>query len=193
MEIGGQATISLSWSSSCQAKQVFSFPFLSSLTRTNFSFFLSFFKRIFIILQIIPQKQLYPCIAPQNAAGNGLTGSYYTDENLTTLKGTEIDPNVPPLSLTLSPLTLTPLTPLTPFFQINFNWGAGGPAILAGQVDAFSVKWTGHIQPRFSGVYTFYPVYVFLLFYFIYYLRLIYHYLKKGRKKNINRGVIELN
>eukprot|EP00026_Physarum_polycephalum_P002652 Phypoly_transcript_02660.p1 GENE.Phypoly_transcript_02660~~Phypoly_transcript_02660.p1 ORF type:complete len:843 (+),score=92.89 Phypoly_transcript_02660:142-2670(+) len=96
------ATQILSWSSPCQAKEV------------------------------IPQTQLYPCAASQDAAGNGLTGYYYSDLNLNDLAGTEIDPN------------------------INFNWGEKGPLILNGQVDQFSIQWTGFVQPRFSGNYTFY-------------------------------------
>jgi len=102
MEIWSWAQISLAWSSSCQIKQ------------------------------IIPTTQLYPCRSTRNALGNGLLGHYYTDPNLNTLKGTEIDP------------------------QVNFQWGMGGPAILAGQVDLFSAQWTGFIQPRYSGTYTFY-------------------------------------
>eukprot|EP00026_Physarum_polycephalum_P020837 Phypoly_transcript_23691.p1 GENE.Phypoly_transcript_23691~~Phypoly_transcript_23691.p1 ORF type:complete len:118 (+),score=16.88 Phypoly_transcript_23691:174-527(+) len=40
--------------------------------------------------------------------------------------------------------------------MINANWAASGPPTLPGQVDHFSVRWTGLVQPRFSGTYTFY-------------------------------------
>ncbi len=40
--------------------------------------------------------------------------------------------------------------------SINFNWGSGSPA--AGvTVDAFSVRWTGYIIPRYTETYVIYP------------------------------------
>eukprot|EP00026_Physarum_polycephalum_P002887 Phypoly_transcript_02896.p1 GENE.Phypoly_transcript_02896~~Phypoly_transcript_02896.p1 ORF type:complete len:866 (+),score=110.51 Phypoly_transcript_02896:306-2600(+) len=103
LEQSGGAEVILSWSSSCQTKQV------------------------------IPQHQLYPCISPSPATGNGLLGKYYSDTSFTTQKSALIDKT------------------------INFNWGAAGPSVLSPQVDHFSVRWTGHIQPQYSGTYTFYP------------------------------------
>jgi hypothetical protein len=38
---------------------------------------------------------------------------------------------------------------------INFNWAAGSPDTLI-EPDTFSVRWTGHVQPFYSEVYTFY-------------------------------------
>lgn len=46
--------------------------------------------------------------------------------------------------------------------KINFNWGEAGPT---GQVDRFSIKWTGFVQPRYSGSYTFYVEYVSFYYY----------------------------
>ena len=63
--------------------------------------------------------------------GIGLTGSYYNGVNFETLVGTRTDAD------------------------INFNWGTDSP--LAGvKTDSFSTRWTGQIQPRYSGTYTFY-------------------------------------
>jgi hypothetical protein len=63
--------------------------------------------------------------------GNGLTGSYYNGMNFDTPVGTRTDAN------------------------INFNWGTDSP--MAGvKTDTFSTRWTGQIQPRYSGTYTFY-------------------------------------
>jgi len=39
---------------------------------------------------------------------------------------------------------------------ISFDWGGGSPLGLP--IDAFSIKWTGRIIPRFSGLYTFYTL-----------------------------------
>ena len=38
---------------------------------------------------------------------------------------------------------------------INFNWGSGGPAIIAPIVDNFSVRWQGFIYSKTRGTYTF--------------------------------------
>jgi beta-glucanase (GH16 family) len=84
--------------------------------------------------QVIPQSQLYPCNSPKNANGRGLTGRYYSDKNLGTLVATQIDPT------------------------INFLWGASGVAALNGQSDQYSVQWSGLVQPRYSGMYTFHAV-----------------------------------
>jgi len=61
--------------------------------------FIYFCENLFLYLyfiQIIPQTQLYPCMTPTVANGNGLLGSYYTDMNLTVFKGSEIDAMVIP-------------------------------------------------------------------------------------------------
>jgi hypothetical protein len=69
--------------------------------------------------------------APVNGNGNGLKGEYFDNMDLTNLKLTRTDPN------------------------INFNWGNGSPDASIG-ADTFSVRWTGQVQPRYSGTYTFY-------------------------------------
>jgi len=63
--------------------------------------------------------------------GIGLTGSYFNGMNFETLVGTRTDAD------------------------INFNWGTESP--MAGvKTDSTSARWTGQVQPRYSGTYTFY-------------------------------------
>jgi len=64
--------------------------------------------------------------------GIGLIGSYFNGMNFETLVGTRTDA------------------------EINFNWGTASP--MAGQVksDSISARWTGQVQPRYTGTYTFY-------------------------------------
>ncbi len=63
--------------------------------------------------------------------GNGLTGTYFDNNNFTLQKLIRVDPTV------------------------NFNWGKGSPA--AGiAADTFSVRWAGQVQPQFTETYTFY-------------------------------------
>lgn len=66
-------------------------------------------------------------------AGTGLTGQYYDTAAFGTLMTTRTDATV------------------------NFNWGTAiptGTAITSG--DAFSVAWSGQLEPEFSQQYTFY-------------------------------------
>lgn len=63
--------------------------------------------------------------------GDGLAATYYDNKNLTGATYTRVDP------------------------IINFNWGNGAPAPGIG-ADAFSVRWTGFVQPLYSQAYTFY-------------------------------------
>jgi hypothetical protein len=63
--------------------------------------------------------------------GTGLTGQYFSDQNLTN-----------------AVLTRTDAT-------INFDWGNGSPAANV-PVDHFSARWTGQVQAQFSETYTFY-------------------------------------
>jgi PA14 domain/Pectate lyase superfamily protein len=65
-------------------------------------------------------------------AGNGLRGDYYNSANLTGFKKASI----------ISP-------------TVNFNWGKGSPdAAIA--PNTFSARWIGQVQPKTSGIYTFY-------------------------------------
>src|ERR1041385_3700987 len=66
-----------------------------------------------------------------NGTGDGLTGNYYNGMNFET----------PVLSRKDN--------------TINFDWGTGSPDPVL-QADAFSVRWTGQIQPKYSETYTFY-------------------------------------
>jgi hypothetical protein len=71
-------------------------------------------------------------IAPSGSGtGDGLTAYYYNGMNFETSVNTRIDNN------------------------INFDWGSGSP-MTGVNADAFSVRWTGLVQPRYSGTYTFY-------------------------------------
>ena len=66
-----------------------------------------------------------------NGTGTGLKGEYFKKEDFKELKLTRVDP------------------------LIDFNWGQEKP-VAALDKDHFSVRWTGFIQPRFSGTQTFY-------------------------------------
>ena len=66
-----------------------------------------------------------------NGTGTGLKGEYFKKEGFKELKLTRIDP------------------------LINFDWGKEKPAEGLDK-DHFSVRWTGFVQPRFSGAQTFY-------------------------------------
>jgi len=66
-----------------------------------------------------------------NGTGDGLTGSYFNGMNFETAKLSRKDG------------------------AVNFNWGNGSPDPSV-TVDQFSARWTGQIQPRYSGIYTFY-------------------------------------
>jgi hypothetical protein len=67
----------------------------------------------------------------QAGSGVGLLGEYYDNMDLTTLKVTRIDPT------------------------LNFNWAGGSPDSSI-DADTFSVRWTGQVQPRYTGDITFY-------------------------------------
>ncbi len=64
-----------------------------------------------------------------NGTGTGLRGDYYADHNFTRLAGSRVDP------------------------QIRFDWP--GAPLDTMPTDHFTVRWTGRIQPRVSGVHTF--------------------------------------
>jgi glucose/arabinose dehydrogenase len=63
--------------------------------------------------------------------GNGVVGTYYAGQHFDGAAITRTDS------------------------AINFDWGFGSPDPAIG-VNNFSVRWTGFVQPRFSGTYTFY-------------------------------------
>jgi len=67
----------------------------------------------------------------REGTGTGLKADYYSGKSFNTFKLTRTDP------------------------QVKFNWGELSPNALL-PVDNFSVRWTGTIEPRFSGTYTFY-------------------------------------
>jgi len=72
--------------------------------------------------------------APPGGGGDGLKGEYFDNADLTALSVTRIDPSV------------------------NFNWGASSPKPSVLDVDYFSARWTGRVEPRYSETYTFYTL-----------------------------------
>jgi len=70
---------------------------------------------------------------PAPGTGTGLLGEYFENNNFTTLKTTRTDPTV------------------------NFDFASGTPSgtAITGS-DTFSIRWTGQVQPLYSGTYTFY-------------------------------------
>lgn len=80
------------------------------------------------IKEVIPQSQLFGR-EPEPITGTGLTGSYYNNRDLTSLRLTRVDKT------------------------INFNWGNGSPASSIG-TDTYSVRWEGFLLPRNTQVYT---------------------------------------
>ena len=77
------------------------------------------------------QWKLMPVAALVNANGVGLDAKYYNGMNFESLRYSTVDST------------------------INFNWGTAAPYAKT-NVDQFSVRWEGKIQPRFSGNYTFF-------------------------------------
>jgi hypothetical protein len=69
--------------------------------------------------------------SPALGNGTGLKAEYYNGMTFDTLVLTRIDPTV------------------------NFDWGAGSPSASV-NVDRFSARWTGQVQPLYSQTYTFY-------------------------------------
>ena len=63
-------------------------------------------------------------------SGTGLKGEYFDNADLTNLKLTRTDATV------------------------DFDWGNGSPDPTIGS-DTFSVRWTGSVQPLYTGTYTF--------------------------------------
>lgn len=73
-------------------------------------------------------------------SGTGLLGQYWS--NTTSVAFTNASFNAPPTLVRTDP-------------NINFNWGASGPAPAIGTSN-YVVRWTGTVQPQFSQDYTFY-------------------------------------
>jgi hypothetical protein len=71
------------------------------------------------------------CGVPADGTGRGLRGEYYDTQDFKQLKFVRIDGS------------------------LNVDWAAGGPDISM-ESDTFSVRWSGQVQPRFTGLYTFY-------------------------------------
>jgi uncharacterized delta-60 repeat protein len=68
---------------------------------------------------------------PPTGETNGLTGTYYNNDNFTGESFTRVDSN------------------------INFNWDTGSPDARIAP-DTFSIRWTGQIDVPTTGTYTFY-------------------------------------
>jgi hypothetical protein len=69
-------------------------------------------------------------VTTPDAPGTGLTGTYFSDEDLTTPVLTRTDPT------------------------INFNWSTGSPDPIV-PADGFSARWTGRVKAQYSENYTF--------------------------------------
>jgi beta-glucanase (GH16 family) len=70
-------------------------------------------------------------VPPVDGTGDGLTGNYFNGMNFETPVYSRKDATV------------------------NFDWGGGSPNA-AVNADGFSARWTGQIQPKYSGEYTFF-------------------------------------
>ena len=91
--------------------------------------------------QVVRPDQIFQLIREANGlpvnpggiegSGDGITGTYFNGSNFETEVATRIDDN------------------------IDFNWDIGSPMPGVNE-NRFSVRWTGQVQPRFSGTYTFY-------------------------------------
>lgn len=68
-----------------------------------------------------------------SGTGTGLLGAYFNNMTLTGTSLTRTDA------------------------MVNFDWGSDAP-MTSINADGFSVRWTGFVQPQFSGTYTFYTL-----------------------------------
>lgn len=68
---------------------------------------------------------------PTVGNGNGLSGNYYNGKNFETFVFNRIDKT------------------------IDFDWGEGAPGTGITN-DSYSIRWTGKVEPRYTGTYTFY-------------------------------------
>ncbi len=85
--------------------------------------------------ELIPTVQLYPTqlsdlIPSPRGNGTGLSGEYYADKKLTSRVLTRTDA------------------------RINFNWKSASPDPQV-PVDRFSARWSGFVEPQYTGQYTF--------------------------------------
>ena len=87
-------------------------------------------------LEVIPQSQLYAEAIPSAVTGTG-TGVYAAYFNNASLTG--------PASHQAIDAT------------IDHGWGSGSPAPGV-NADAFSARWSGVVQPQYSGLYTFHTI-----------------------------------
>lgn len=81
--------------------------------------------------QIKGKWKFVPVPELSTGTGNGLTGRYYNGINFDAHRLTKIDTT------------------------INFNWASTAPNSAVG-IDNFSIRWTGQIEPRVTGNYTFF-------------------------------------
>jgi hypothetical protein len=70
---------------------------------------------------------------PPDGTGIGLKGEYFNTQDLSgTVALTRTDP------------------------KVDFDWGMGSPDPAITVVDKYSARWTGMVQPRYTGKYTFF-------------------------------------
>ncbi|REG94782.1 RICIN domain-containing protein [Flavobacterium aquicola] len=77
------------------------------------------------------KMDLMPDVNPVIGTGNGLSGNYFNGMNFNTPALSRVDA------------------------AINFDWGFTSPGAGVDQ-DQFTVRWTGRVQPKYTGEYTFY-------------------------------------
>ncbi|MCE9566013.1 MAG: putative Ig domain-containing protein [Planctomycetes bacterium] len=83
--------------------------------------------------EVIPQTQLYPAAvaAPIIGNGTGLAARYFDGQDLSNEVLGRVDA------------------------QVNNDWGGGSPDASV-PTDHFSARWSGQVQPEYTGKYTFY-------------------------------------
>lgn len=84
------------------------------------------------LLKISVAVVLFGLVACAQAAGTGLTGDYFAATNFTGTKNSRVDATV------------------------DFNWGTSSPGFGGLGTNNFSIRWSGQVEPRYDGLYTFY-------------------------------------
>jgi len=82
---------------------------------------------------LTPELTVTTLPAPADGTGTGLLARIYDNQDFTARTVVRVDP------------------------RLDFNWGTGVPATGVG-ADAFSIRWQGQLQPRYSEQYTIYTL-----------------------------------
>ncbi|MBX7106528.1 MAG: PQQ-dependent sugar dehydrogenase, partial [Gemmataceae bacterium] len=134
---GGEASLTYSWgvSGSPPAAVSFSANGTNAAKNTVATFGANGTYSLYVIIrdaggQAVISNVTVTVTSIATGTGDGLAATYYNNINFTGTTSTRVDPT------------------------INFNWGTAAPITGFG-VDTFSIRWTGYVQPRFTGTYTF--------------------------------------